>query len=104
MQIFNTYIYFYHQVVKEKVTNLQDHNDKNNDQLLRQLSRSLEGLKEKRAEVANVQAAFFENCSIFNNSLKAYLNYEHGSSKPQVKLLKETKFLAEDKYKQSYVT
>ena len=103
-QIFQTYIYFYYQVVREKTANLQDLTDKLNDNLRKQMTTGIEKLKDKRVEVSNIQIQYFENCSLYNSELKSYLNYEQGANKPQVSLLKQTKHIAEDKYKTAYVS
>lgn len=102
-QIFQTYIYFYYQVVREKTANLQDQTDKLNESLRKQMTIGLERLKEKRVEVSHIQTQYFENCSLYNTELKSYLNYEQGTNKPQVSLLKQTKHIAENKYQAAYV-
>lgn len=100
-QIFTTSIYFYHQVIQEKVESIKLENENKLSEIKNKMENLLEKLKSKKTTKFVIQEIYFKQSQDFDRDLSAFTNGE--TNKEKIKNTRDLKFLAEENYKREYV-
>ena len=100
-QIFTTSIYFYHQVIQDKVESIKLENEKNLSEIKNKMENLLEKLKSKKTTKFVIQEIYFKQSQEFDRDLSGFTNRE--TSKEKIKNTRDLKFVAEENYNREYV-